>query len=139
MKLCEIYDTRQSIEWEYDFNEGNQVKRGDFELNGDVFRILIEIIIVGGEQGANLAFQFYDTTKQKFITTMPPTFNKSAIKILGIVKNALLDQIKSQEFNNKSFFLFAASDNVEQRMRIYGPLIKAFAQSFGDVYENINQ
>lgn len=127
--LHEMFNTKIPVEqWK---KEGNNLY-GYLTIEDEQFRIEFEPFTYQEYQAINVAFS-------KIIKGQPTQnlsfTSKNASAIIGAIINAADTKLKEFQYDA---IVFLASDNIEQRMRIYNIAAKQLHQLFVEMISNIN-
>ncbi len=133
--INEIFDTKfAKTDWKLSSSSSDKNEIAEIEIDGSRYQIKIEHLTYT-DKNKNV-HEFVNAT---FARWNGFAFDESltlttggASKILGAIMNALRDRINHQKY---SAVVFAATDNVEKRMKIYNSmawrLLKFFTNDYG--------
>jgi hypothetical protein len=132
MDLYEIFNTRVPVDrWE---QEG-EVLAGYLTIADEQFKIVLE---PGKYPTDHYTYTLINASFEKLVDgtyTRDIQFDsKNASGIVGAISHAIHDKLDEYEFDA---LVFAAVDNVEQRMRIYNTIIRNSLKGMGSHIPNI--
>lgn len=131
INLKEVFDTKiEPDSWTTD-QEGNRI--GLITIDGKQFQIMLQRGEYEDLQYINIAFRVWSEIHNGWFEQV--TFdNKQAAKIIGAIVHAVQDELQKLHYDA---LIFAASDNVDQRMRIYNWIATKYSKDFGCIKQNI--
>lgn len=132
MNLNEIFDTRIPVE---NWKQENGTLSGYITIVDEQFKIIFE---PGTYPTDNYTYRLINVGFEKLIDGVyvrDIQFNsKNASSIIGAISHAIYDKLNDYEFDA---LVFAAVDNIEQRMRIYNTIIRNMIKDMGLYIPNI--
>lgn len=111
--------------------DGNKI--GYLTIHGKQFKILLTKHSYIDNNFINIGFEIWDEQSQQWSSEVTLT-NKHALPIISAIINAI-----DTELNNHSYeaLIFGATDNQDQRMRIYNWIMRKYSKRFGYNIENL--
>lgn len=135
LHLNEVFDTKIPVDrW---WHEG-EILFGELHIDDAIYHISFEPSTYSFQ---TKTYNFINVAFAKFINgtrVQTLTFNKgnpaNASKVIGAILNAFYEKLKDYKFDAVTLI---ATDNVDQRMRIYNAIARWEAKKYGSYLPNI--
>ena len=128
LNVFEMFATEVPINW----SQHNDNLVGAFSVDSTNYLIKIEPGIFNEYTFANIAFCKVDAAGEEEYELTNDT--KNPVKVLGAIINGVNRKINEFELDA---IIFAASNNVDKRMKFYNKLADKFVKNFGRIIQNV--